>query len=220
MRKVKSIILLSGGLDSVVNTAFAARRTYPVLALTFDYGQRSAKEETRAARKVAKYYSIPHRTIRLPWLGEITRTSLVNRKRALPRFTASELNQRKKTLRSAAAVWVPNRNGAFINIAAAFAETLKADWIITGFNAEEAATFSDNSAEYVHRANRALLLSTLQRPRLKSFTQNMDKSRIVTVARRMRVPLHLAYSCYAGQRKMCGKCESCLRLLRALKSNG
>lgn len=211
----RSILLLSGGLDSVVNTAIAVQKSHPILALTFDYGQRSARREIEAARRVARRYRIPHQVIKLPWLAKITTTGLVNRRRKLPQLQTLELDQKSKTLRSASAVWVPNRNGIFINIAAGFAETLHADLIITGFNAEEAATFPDNSADYVRRVNQSLAWSTLKRPQVFSFTQKLTKRKIVRLAHRIGAPLHLVWSCYEGGHKMCGKCESCLRFKRA-----
>src|SRR5439155_35646 len=79
------------------------------------------------------------------WLAALTPTALVNRRAKLPRHEMSE--------RSAKAVWVPNRNGCFIEIAAAHAESMDAERLITGFNREEAATFPDNSKAYVGAVN-------------------------------------------------------------------
>jgi 7-cyano-7-deazaguanine synthase len=205
---MKGVAILSGGLDSTVSLAAATRRMEVLLALTFDYGQRAARREREASSKIARHYRIPHRVVAIPWLAGLTRTALVNRRVELPRHEMS--------LRSASAVWVPNRNGVFIEIAAAHAESLGAARLITGFNREEAATFPDNSAAYVSAVNRALFFSTANGVRVVSYTGALDKKGIVKLGRRLAAPLDHIWPCYEGGRDWCKACESCLRSLRAL----
>lgn len=205
---MKGVAILSGGLDSTVSLAAATRKMDVVLAITFDYGQRAAKRERAAAAAIAKHYRIPHRVIAVPWLAELTGTALVNRRAELPRNEMS--------VRSAKAVWVPNRNGVFIEIAAAHAESMGATRLITGFNKEEAVTFPDNSPEYVAAVNRALSFSTANGVRVVSFTGNLEKKGIVRLGRRLGAPLEHLWPCYEGGRTWCGQCESCLRSRRAL----
>lgn len=205
---MKGVAILSGGLDSTVSLAAATRKMKVVLALTFDYGQRAAKREREASAKIAKHYRIPHKVVAIPWLAALTGTALVNRKAKLPVHEMSE--------RSAKAVWVPNRNGVFIEIAAAHAESLGADRLITGFNKEEAVTFPDNSPAYVGAVNLALSYSTANGVRVVSFTGNLEKRGIVNLGRRLDAPLRFIWPCYEGGKRWCGECESCLRSLRAL----
>lgn len=205
---MKGVAILSGGLDSTVSLAAAARRMDVVLALTFDYGQRAARREREASARIACRYGVPHRVVGIPWLAPLTRTALVNRKARLPRREMSE--------RSAKAVWVPNRNGVFIEVSAAHAESLGATRLVTGFNREEAATFPDNSPAYVRAVNRALSFSTANGVRVVSFTGGLDKRAIVRLGRRLGAPLDLIWPCYEGGRAWCRECESCLRSLRAL----
>ena len=77
--KNKSIILLSGGLDSLVALGYSKLFTdYNVkLALTFDYGQKSLEAEVSTSKNIAEYYNIEHKVIKLDWLKTITSTSLV-----------------------------------------------------------------------------------------------------------------------------------------------
>jgi 7-cyano-7-deazaguanine synthase len=205
---MNGVAILSGGLDSTVSLAAATRKMDVVLALTFDYGQRAAKREREAASKISRHYKIPHRVIAVPWLAGLTGTALVNRRAALPRNEMSE--------RSAKAVWVPNRNGVFIEVAAAHAESMGATRLITGFNREEAVTFPDNSPAYVDAVNRALSFSTANGVRVVSFTGDLDKRQIVNLGRRLEAPLKHIWPCYEGGRTWCGECESCLRSLRAI----
>lgn len=184
--------------------------------LTFDYGQRSAAQEIIAARAMARRYKIPFRSLRLNWLAQITHTALVARHRRLPHLHSNDLDRTRPTLRSARAVWVPNRNALFINIAAAFAESLGYDCIVVGFNTEEAATFPDNSADFLATINRALKLSTLTHVQVVCYTSRLDKKGVVRLGRKIGAPFDLMWSCYEGGPRMCWQCESCVRLKRAL----
>ncbi len=217
---MRSISLLSGGLDSVVATTAAAREGPVVLALTFDYGQRAAPAEIRAARAVCGELGIRHRAIELPWLAEVTTTALVDRTAALPALSADELDDAAKTHASAAAVWVPNRNGVFISVAAAFAESLGCEAVVCGFNAEEGQTFPDNTPEFAAAATAALAYSTLSQVRVVSPTQSLTKVEIVALGRRLGAPLAHAWSCYEPGPEPCGRCESCLRSARAMAAAG
>jgi 7-cyano-7-deazaguanine synthase len=213
----KAVSLLSGGLDSVVATAAAARSGTVALALTFDYGQRSANREARAAGAVARELGIEWKLVRLPWLAELLPAAVRDGARALPRPAAADLDSASRARETARAVWVPNRNGVFVNIAAAFAESLGARDVVAGFNREEARTFPDNSPEFMKRASAALALSTANRVRLVSPTARLEKAGIVRLGMRICAPLVQVWSCYDAGPRMCGSCESCARLVRALE---
>lgn len=223
MRTIKTAItLLSGGIDSYLSTAIARDTHKILLALTFDYGQRSVAREITAAKRMAALWRVRHETVAIPWLRMLGESALTHRGNRLPHFfDAAKLKSKRHCDKTAEAVWVPNRNGVFLNIAAAYAESLGANTIVTGFNREEATTFPDNSADYVHRVNRSLELSTLQgRPKVKSFVQKMNKKEMVAEMLRRDLSFEFFWSCYDGEApKMCGLCESCARLKSALKAN-
>lgn len=203
----RGIILLSGGLDSLVSLGLGG---YSVeLALTFDYGQKSAKYEIDASKKICDFYNIKHKVIKLDWLKNITHTALV----------ADVDLPDKIDENSAKNVWVPNRNGLFLNIAGSFADGEDYDYILIGANKEEAGTFSDNTQIFVDRVNAEFEYSTNKRPKVVAPLINYDKNDIVKLALKNNIPLNLVKSCYAGGEKHCGKCESCIRLKNALKFN-
>lgn len=208
--ETKSIILLSGGLDSVVSLALTKDVT---LALTFDYGQKSAAKEIEASSKIAKHYGIEHKVIKLDWLKDITHTALCSDEE-VP--TGDALKNEEESAKS---VWVPNRNGLFLNIAGAFADAEGYTSIIIGANKEEAQTFPDNTKEFIERVNAEFEFSTRVQPKVIAPLINCDKVEIVRLALENNVPLELLNSCYANTQKHCGKCESCVRLKRALKAN-
>ena len=215
------IILLSGGLDSTVALALYLERHTLDLALTFDYGQRSKEREIRAAQLISSYYGIAHKILALPFLEEQTNTALVNITQDLPDISGVELDDVEgRALESAASVWVPNRNGLFINIAAVYAENLgQPSGIITGFNSEEAATFPDNSLDFILAINQSLKYSVMQETTVVSPTSELTKADIVSEGLRLKIPWDYIWSCYSDQSRLCGVCESCLRYKRALLIN-
>lgn len=215
---VKSIILLSGGLDSFVSLALSQEEYNIKLALTFDYGQKSALREISASEKICKHYNIEHKVIKLDWLKEITQTALVSEKE-IPFTSLEDLSSDEFVNKSAVSVWVPNRNGAFLNIAACFADSFNYDYIILGANKEEGQTFPDNTQEFIDRINKGFEYSTQKKPKALAPLINLNKNDIVKAAIEHCIPLELTRSCYSTEEKHCGICESCVRLKRALKDN-
>jgi 7-cyano-7-deazaguanine synthase len=216
-----AVILLSAGLDSTVAMADFLRTSPGGIALTFDYGQRAAAQELSRAEKLANIYGLEQSRVSLPFLAQLTNTSLVNREAEVPQVDSQDLDKvLQVTLDSAEKVWVPNRNGLFINIAAVFAESLGYEYIIAGFNAEEAVTFPDNSPQFIKATNQALAFSTLNQVKVVSPTQNLNKMEIVQRGKDLGIPWQYLWSCYHGDERMCGGCESCQRMKRALESQG
>jgi 7-cyano-7-deazaguanine synthase len=214
------ITLLSGGLDSVVSSYAIAREGGSGEAVFFDYGQRSVRRELKAAKVVAGRLHLGFRLIKLPFLEEVTRTALVMNDQVIPQIKPEKLDDRSETEKSAQAVWVPNRNGLFLNVAAAIAEGLGISRLVVGFNAEEAATFPDNSANFVTKAEEFFRLSTLQGLQVVAPTLSMNKTEIVRYGLKLDVPFDVIWSCYRGGRRLCGTCESCLRSIRAYRNAG
>lgn len=208
----KSIILLSGGLDSLVCFGLAKDDYNIELALTFDYGQKSAIREIEASVKITEYYGTAHKVIKLDWLKDISDNALTSADKNLPQG----LDNPEESVKS---VWIPNRNGLFLNIAAAHAEAGNYSHIIIGANKEEASTFPDNSQNFIDAVNNEFRYSTMNYPQVIAPLINLDKNGIVGLALKHNIPLDLIYSCYDDGELNCGKCESCTRLKNALIFN-
>jgi 7-cyano-7-deazaguanine synthase len=204
--KLKSVILLSGGLDSTVSAAVAAKKTKILFALTFDYGQRAARMEIRASRRICRALKIKLKVIKLPFYREFNKCLLVSRDQ-LP------------ITNNLYGLWLPNRNGLFINIAACYAEYYGADLIVTGFNAEEARQFPDNSRQFIRSTNQTLAYSTLKKVSVISHVADLTKKEIYRTGILNHAPLQHIYSCYLGRTIMCGKCASCQKLSKAKRNN-
>lgn len=203
---MKSIILLSGGLDSLACLAMTREKYNCELAITFDYGQKALDKEIEASKKICEFYNVEHKIIKLDFLKEITQTALVSDKEV-----PQEYNMK--------AVWVPNRNGLFLNIAGSFADSYGYNYIIIGANKEEGQTFPDNTLEFATRVEAEFEYSTLIQPKILIPLIDMDKEEIVKKVIELNAPLENVHSCYLGGEKNCGKCESCLHLIEALKKN-
>lgn len=220
---MKAITLLSSGLDSVAALTIAAKSFDIEMAITFDYGQRAGTREIEYSKKVCEYFDIEHKVITLNWLSGITSTALVNRNADVPSLSFEDIDEiapAEITRDSAKAVWVPNRNGVMLNIAGAFAESRECDYLVVGFNGEEAATFPDNSLAYVKAMDNAFSYSTQNGVKILAPLIELGKTGIVKKALEEKAPLEYSWSCYHGAEIPCGKCESCRRRMRAFKNAG
>ncbi|MGK5087184.1 7-cyano-7-deazaguanine synthase QueC [Bdellovibrionota bacterium FG-2] len=212
------VVLLSGGLDSAANLALSDSGC--VLALTADYGQKAAQSEIRSANALCKHFGVKLQVLDLRWLGGLGVSSLTQSAAVVPQVAKLDLDNRAVTQKSADKVWVPNRNGVLINVAAAFAESLGASEVLVGFNREEAQTFPDNSAAFMESLNHSFEFSTRGTVRVSCHTVTLNKAEIVARLKREvpSFPFALLWSCYLGGERPCQQCESCQRLARALIS--
>lgn len=206
------VALLSGGLDSGVAAAcFAGAAGNELAAALFcDYGQRASAQELRAAEALAARFSVELHRYELPWLRDLAQragSGLVDEAARLPSATSEAPGDEH----SAAAVWVPARNAVFVSIAAALCETVGGDCVVAGFNREEAATFPDNSQEFLQAGSAFLKLGTNRDMQVVSPTIAWDKDEIVAEAKRLGFAAGDFWSCYEGGTEPCGRCESCVR---------
>ena len=213
MTKAKGISVLSGGLDCTVATSIYAK-DYDLTALTFNYGQQSLTQEIKHAKQICEKLNMKHVVIDLPWLKEISNSSLTSNEE-IPEIEESDLDNYDVAIETAKSVWVPARNTVFCSIALAYAESIDAEIIIVGWDYEEAKTFPDNSKEYLDAFNETIKYGSFDDIEIKAPLIEMDKVDIVKKGEEINAPMHLSYSCYAGEEKHCGTCESCKRRKRA-----
>ncbi len=202
----KAVVLLSGGLDSFVSLDIALKEVDVKLALTFNYGQKAFDDEKEAAYNISKHYNIEHRVIDLSYLKELTDNALTNPDN-------ENFNDFKE-------VWVPNRNGLFLNIGACFCDKLNYKYLIIGMNLEEGRTFLDNSIEFKKAADDFFKYSTLNNVEVMAPCLKFDKFQIINYAIQNNLPLRYLKSCYrassTSNKKHCLNCMSCKHLYNAL----
>jgi 7-cyano-7-deazaguanine synthase len=183
----RSVVLLSGGMDSTVNFLAVREQSEVVLALTFDYGQRAASKEKEVTAQITSHFKVPHQIIELPFFQNFGTSSLIDTGKQVPTGSAVSIDDLKTSLVSAKSVWVPNRNGIFLNVAAGFAESLNANWIVPGFNSEEATTFPDNSKDFLQASTKALSYSTSNQVQVHCLTTDLSKTEIVTLGQKLKM---------------------------------
>jgi 7-cyano-7-deazaguanine synthase len=216
-----AVLLLSSGLDSAANLALAREAEPPFeikIALTVNYGQRGAPREIERAARLARHFGVEHQSFDLSAFARLTKgaAGALLGERAVPEPTS--LDDLSETTGTAKAVWVPNRNGVLISLAAALAESRGLQAVAVGFNVEEAVTFPDNTTAYMDAMTGALDYSTANGVKIVSATANLDKREIVTRLANTEFPFDHLWSCYHAGERHCGRCESCQRLERAVRA--
>lgn len=210
-----AVVCLSGGLDSAVSILWAQKKYQNLTALFFNYKQKALVKEREASKYLAGLVRADFREIDLSFLGEVSGSSLNNDDQKVPTGDQVKIADQETSLETAKSVWVPNRNGLFISVAAAMAEARGLDDVIVGFNKEEASTFPDNSIDFVEKTNEALKFSTKSHVSVVSPTIDLDKVEIVKLGVSLGLDMDKVWSCYKSGDHICGECESCKRFLRA-----
>ena len=200
-----AVVLLSGGLDSMVCAALAREAGYDVAALTIDYGQRHRIELDAAAAIVARLGI--DRYIVLPLDLRAFGGSALTSDQAVP----------KEGLEPGIPVtYVPARNALFLTLALGWAEVLGADAISIGVNALDYSGYPDCRPEFIRAWETMAGLATKagvegRAPTVLTPLQSLTKGQIVAEARRLRLDPDWSWSCYdptpAGE--PCGLCDSC-----------
>jgi 7-cyano-7-deazaguanine synthase len=203
-----SIVLLSGGMDSATCLALAARTPGPLRALTVLYGQRHAREEASARALAHHFRADEHLVLRLP-LGPLLASSLTDPSAPLPGVRGARRS------RGIPSTYVPARNTILLAVALGYAESRGADRIYLGVNAIDYSGYPDCRPVFVAAFRRLTRVATKRgvegrRPiRLLTPLLHLTKAQIVRQGAKNGVPWELTWSCYAGGRAPCGKCDAC-----------
>ena len=215
----KAVVLLSGGLDSSTVLAMALEKGYEVIALTFNYGQRHARE-LESAKNVARHYGISEHVVMDLGLGGFVKSSLTDESEAIPQGrTRSEIGS------GIPSTYVPGRNLVFLSIASSLAESLGASAVFIAANSVDFSGYPDCTPEFIEAFQRTLDVGTKAgkegRPvKVMAPVIRLSKGEIVKEAVRLRVPLELTWSCYRGGAKACGRCDSCMLRLQGFAEAG
>ena len=202
------IVLFSGGIDSTTALYWSLNRTNKVFTLSFDYGQRHRVEIETAGRQL-KRLNLPQKTIKID-LTQIGGSSLTDEKIPVPEYTnASEIDG------GLPSTYVPFRNGIFIALAAAWAESMNIFHLVCGFNIIDSPEYPDTKKSFVEAMEEAVDQGThIQHKgrRLKIHAPFVDKkkSEIIKTGLSLGADYSYSVSCYRGGEIPCGTCSSCL----------
>jgi len=203
--KPKAVVLLSGGLDSMVCAALAREAGFAVLALTVDYNQRH-RVELDAARRIAADLADEH--ILLPMDLTAFGGSALTSDIAVPKDGVAE--------EGIPVTYVPARNTVFLSLALAWAESAGARDLYVGVNALDYSGYPDCRPEFIAAFEYLATLATKagvegHAPRIWAPLQHLTKAAIIRAGLELGVDYGLTHSCYnpgPGGRP-CGRCDSC-----------
>jgi 7-cyano-7-deazaguanine synthase len=206
----KAICLLSGGPDSAVAVAVAKRKGYDIYCLSFDYGQIASKEIKSAKLVAKKLGAKEHKIVDLSVLKDLYGsgvTALTDKKMKMPeKFEPS--------------VIVPFRNGILISIAAGYAAAIGAEAIYYGAQKDDAPFYPDCRPEFAEAISTAITRGTDLNIVVKNPLAKLTKAGVMKLAKKLKVPLELTWSCYLNGDVHCGHCESCKNRKNAFRAAG
>jgi len=210
----KAVCIISGGMDSALSSKIAKLDGYDIIALHFNYGQRTQKRELKAFRDIAKYLeAIKTYEIDLDFFKNIGASALIDRNLDVPTKGLSD---------GIPITYVPFRNGIFLSIATSIAEKEGAEAIYIGVVEEDSSGYPDCRESYIKAMERAINLGTKDETNIKIEMPlvHLKKEEIVKKALELGVPLEKTWSCYQSEDEACGVCDSCRLRLKGFEIAG
>jgi 7-cyano-7-deazaguanine synthase len=212
----KSIVLVSGGMDSLVCAGIATLGNQDVSFLHMNYGQKTSGKERECFEAIADYYKIPQsqrKVIDMTFLQQIGGSSLTD--------DAISVKNYKGDSNLIPDSYVPFRNSIILSLAVSWAEVVGAGTLYIGANHEDSPGYPDCRPSYYEAFNKVIQEGT-KAGDIKIHTPviSMKKRDIVLKGKELGVPFQLSWSCYKRGDKACGICDSCALRLRGFKEAG
>jgi 7-cyano-7-deazaguanine synthase len=215
--KSRAVVLLSGGMDSCVCAALAAR-DFNAAALHISYGQRTEERERRAFLAICDRLGIHERlVVRNEALRAIGGSALTD-----PRIAVPESPIERGTIGHEIPItYVPFRNAHFLAAAVSWAEVLGAENIYIGAVEQDSSGYPDCRPAYYRAFNEVVKTGTKD-GRIEIVTPLIAKRKheIVILGLELGAPLDLTWSCYSREDRACGVCDSCVLRIRAFQEAG
>lgn len=218
----RAVVCLSGGMDSTVCAALAAR-DFDAYAVHFSYGQRTESRELRSASAVASALGfVQFLPLRMDLFRQIGGSALTDTRIAVPAADETEAapaNQR--TGSDVPVTYVPFRNAHFLSAAVSWAEVIGAETVLIGAVEQDSSGYPDCRPAYYSAFNELIRQGTKEGSiRVETPLIHLRKREIVRLGVELHAPLHVSWSCYSGEDVACGVCESCVLRLRAFQEAG
>lgn len=211
--KLRAVVLLSGGMDSCVCAALAARDSNAA-AVHVSYGQRTEERERKSFLAICERLDIRDRMIvRNEAFRAIGGSALTDDSIAVP--TADSLGH------GVPVTYVPFRNAHFLSVAVSWAEVLDAEKVYIGAVEPDSSGYPDCRPAYYDAFNQVVKMGTKD-GRIQVVTPliAMHKVEIVRLGLELGAPFDLTWSCYSREDQACGVCDSCALRLRAFEAAG
>lgn len=211
----RAIVLLSGGMDSLVSAAVAVKECDEVNFLHFSYGQRTeARERASFEALTGHYHPQSAKLVDYHWLQEIGGSALTD--------SSMELREGNSQAAGIPNTYVPFRNATLLCAAVAWAEVIKANRIYIGAVEEDSSGYPDCREVFFAAFEKVIATGSEAGTKIKIVTPviHLNKAEIVKLGKELHAPFELSWSCYQSQDKACGVCDSCRLRLKAFKAAG
>jgi 7-cyano-7-deazaguanine synthase len=212
----KAIVLLSGGMDSLVCAGEAFANGYEVSLLHMNYGQKTSARERKSFDEIADFYQVTEKDrkiIDMTFLKQIGGSSLTD--------DQIDVKSYKGDSNSIPDSYVPFRNSIILSLAVSWAEVVGATKLFIGANYEDSPGYPDCRPSYYEAFNKVIKEGT-KAGNIEIITPviNLKKKEIVKKGIELKVPFSLSWSCYKNTDKACGVCDSCALRLRGFREAG
>jgi 7-cyano-7-deazaguanine synthase len=210
----KAVVILSGGMDSTTTAYIAKNQGYEVIAVHFNYGQRTEKRELKAYNDICNELNITKKyVIDLDFFTQIGASALTDKNISVPTTGIEE---------GVPVTYVPFRNGIFLSIAGAIAEKENVKAMFIGVVEEDSSGYPDCTEEFIKSMQESINLGTKKETKIEIKTPliHLKKEDIVKKAIEQNVNLSLTWSCYQNEDKACGICDSCRLRLKGFEKAG
>ncbi len=210
MMKKDSAIIVSGGMDSI--TLLYEQRERIALGISFDYGSNHNAREIPFAELHCKRLGIRHITVKLDFMHQYFKSSLLDGADAIPEGHYADDNM-KSTV-------VPFRNGIMLSIAAGIAESQGLSNVFMANHGGDHTIYPDCRPEFVGAINEATRLGTYANVTVSAPYTSITKGDIARRGAALGIDYSETWSCYKGGDKHCGKCGTCVERREALAGAG
>lgn len=212
----KAIVLLSGGMDSLVCAGEAFAKNYQVSLLHMNYGQKTSARERKSFEEIADFYKVPakdRKVIDMTFLKQIGGSSLTDE--------SIDVKNYKGDSNIIPDSYVPFRNSIILSLAVSWAEVVGATKLFIGANHEDSPGYPDCRPSYYDAFNKVIKEGT-KAGNIEIITPviSLKKKDIVKRGVELKVPFAMSWSCYKNTDKACGICDSCALRLRGFKEAG
>ena len=221
MSRSRAVVCLSGGMDSAVCAALAAR-DHEAYGLHVSYGQRTEARELQAARAVAEAVGMRDLLeLQTDFFRRIGGSALTDSSIAVPQAVALREEASSRRGDEVPVTYVPFRNAHFLSAAVSWAEVLGAETVLIGAVEQDSSGYPDCRPAYYAAFNRLIREGTREGAiEVRTPLIGLRKAEIVRLGVELGAPLHVSWSCYSGEAEACGRCESCALRLWAFAEAG
>ena len=198
---MKTLILLSGGIDSVTALYYTLQEHSVTAALSFHYGSKHNDQELKFAAWHANQTGIHHEIISLDFINKLFKSDLLRSGGEIPEGRYNQENMQSTV--------VPFRNGIMLSIAAGLAESLGAEAIVIAAHSGDHAIYPDCRNDFLLKMEAAITAGTYAGIRILAPFANVDKTEIIRRGAKLGIDYSQTWSCYCGGTLHCGHCGTC-----------